>query len=246
MKARLLLVEDDTNLVTVLAARLSHEGYQTEVCFTGSQAVDRASTDESDMIILDVMLPDKSGFEVCAALRSRGIRKPILMLTARGEVDDRVTGLRLGADDYLTKPFEVAELIARLEALDRRMNANLETPPAATFSFANIVVDLVARTVVRGGSPIHLSAREFALLEFLILHPEVVWSRDELLRRVWRYHRLPYTRTVDLHVAQLRQKLEEDPKSARYLVTVHGEGYRFTSRPTKNDVPSKPERAAGH
>jgi DNA-binding response OmpR family regulator len=228
MKSRLLLVDDDTDLVTVLAARLRHEGYQVEVCLTGSQALDRASTDDSDMIILDVMLPDKSGLEVCAALRSRGIRKPILMLSARSEVDDRVAGLRMGADDYLTKPFEVVELIARLEALDRRVRANVESAPIATFSFADIVVDLVRRTVVRGASPVHLSGLEFALLKFLILHPEVVWSRDELLRRVWRYHRMPYTRTVDQHVAQLRQKIEDDPKSARYLLTVHGAGYRFT------------------
>jgi two-component system alkaline phosphatase synthesis response regulator PhoP len=139
----------------------------------------------------------------------------------------------------------VAELIARLEALDRRVKANVESAPTATFRFADIVVDLVGRAVVRGASPVHLSGREFALLEFLLLHPEVVWSRDELLRRVWRYHRLPYTRTVDLHVAQLRQKLEEDPKSARYFVTVHGEGYRFMyPRPTGNGVPEGPEHAA--
>src|SRR5262249_8787193 len=195
MKSRLLLVEDDTSLAAMLAARLREEGYQVEVCLTGAQAMDRASTDESDMIILDVTLPDKSGFEVCSALRSRGIRKPLLMLNARSEVDDRVAGLRLGADDCLTKPFDVAELIARLEALQRRAGANVASAPIATLSFADIVVDLVGRTVVRGASPVHLSGLEFALLKFLILHPEVVWSRDELLRRVWRCSPNPPPRT---------------------------------------------------
>jgi two-component system alkaline phosphatase synthesis response regulator PhoP len=226
VKCRLLLIEDDTNLASMLAARLRHEGYDIEVCASGGQGLDRAGAEESDIIILDVMLPDKTGFEVCTALRSRGVRKPVLMLTARGEVDDRVTGLRLGADDYLTKPFDVAELIARLEALGRRSTGHGEGP-AARFRFRDIEVDFVARKVTRGVAPVHLSGRELALLEFFILHPNVVWSRDELLRRVWGYHRLPYTRTVDLHVAQLRQKLEEDPKDARYFMTVHGEGYRF-------------------
>src|SRR5262249_16697745 len=160
--------------------------YEVEVCVNGTQAIDRASTDESDMIVLDVTLPDKSGFEVCSALRSRGIRKPLLMLNTRREVDERVASLRLGADDCLTKPFEGPELTARLEALERRAGANVPSAPIATLSFADIVVDLVGRIVVRGASPVHLSVLEFALLEFLILHPEVVWSRDELLRRVWR------------------------------------------------------------
>jgi two-component system alkaline phosphatase synthesis response regulator PhoP len=233
MKSRLLLIEDDLNSATMLAARLRHEGYGVEVSGTGSDGLARAIEGDADIVILDVMLPDRNGFEVCAALRNRGVRKPVLMLTARGEVEDRVTGLRIGADDYLTKPFEVVELVARLEALERRLR---QDAIASSYRFGSVSVDLVAKTVTRAGAPVHFSGREFALLEFLVTHPDVVWSRDELLKRVWGYHRLPYTRTVDLHVAQLRQKLEDDPKEARYIVTVHGEGYRFV-RPDRTDEP---------
>jgi two-component system alkaline phosphatase synthesis response regulator PhoP len=180
------------------------------------------------VILLDVMLPGGSGFDVCRTLRQRGIQTPILMLTARGQVVDRVVGLKLGADDYLVKPFEMAELLARVEALLRRT-----TSPAAsstlgeTFRFGEVAIDFRKAEVTRGGQPIDLSAREFKLLRYFVEHRGAALSRDELLNEVWGYNAMPSTRTVDVHVAWLRQKIEDNPRHPQFIHTVHGLGYKF-------------------
>ncbi|MEO7653131.1 MAG: response regulator transcription factor [Bryobacteraceae bacterium] len=219
-------MEDEESLAFLLAERLTCEGYQVETCGDGEQGLELTSRGGFDLVILDIMLPGKSGLEVCRELRDRGVEVPILMLTARGDVSDRVAGLKLGADDYLSKPFEVSELLARMEALLRRVRDRLQSGDSLFF-FGEVKVDFRRRRVLRKGVPVELSGREFELLSYFIAHPDEVLSRDELLDKVWGYQTIPNTRTVDVHVAQLRQKLEENPKDARHIVTVYGSGYRF-------------------
>jgi two-component system, OmpR family, alkaline phosphatase synthesis response regulator PhoP len=221
---RLLLVEDEPGLVMTLTDRLSAEGYEVESATDAGTALTSATTGNYDAILMDVMLPGGNGFDICRTVRQRGIQTPILMLTARGQVVDRVVGLKLGADDYLVKPFEMAELLARIEALLRR------TPPAQTtesYRFGDIGVDFRKAEVTRGGAPIELSAREFKLLKYFVEHRGAALSRDELLNEVWGYNAMPSTRTVDVHVAWLRQKLEENVRHPQYILTVHGLGYKF-------------------
>jgi two-component system alkaline phosphatase synthesis response regulator PhoP len=220
------LVEDEPGLVLTLSDRLTSEGYDVETARDGETGLDRASNDRFDAIILDVMLPRKNGFDVCRDLRQRGVATPVLMLTARGQLVDKVIGLKLGADDYLTKPFEMMELLARVEALLRR--APVATAPSAeTYQFDSIKVDFRRAEVTREGETIELSAKEFQLLRYFIEHREATLSRDELLNGVWGYDAMPTTRTVDVHVAWLRQKLEPNPKHPRYILTIHGMGYKF-------------------
>jgi two-component system, OmpR family, alkaline phosphatase synthesis response regulator PhoP len=221
---RLLLVEDEPGLVMTLTDRLSAEGYVVESATDASAALTSATTGTFDAILMDVMLPGGNGFDICRAVRQQGIQTPILMLTARGQVVDRVVGLKLGADDYLVKPFEMAELLARIEALLRR------TPPpqaAETFRFGDIAVDFRRAEITKGGAPLELSAREFKLLKYFIEHRGAALSRDELLNEVWGYAATPSTRTVDVHVAWLRQKLEDSTRHPQYILTVHGLGYKF-------------------
>ena len=222
---KLLLVEDEPGLVMTLTDRLLAEGYDVETVSTAPAAVERGGAAAHDLILLDVMLPGGNGFDVCRALRQRGVRSPILMLTARGQVVDRVVGLKLGADDYLVKPFDMAELLARIEALLRR------APTAAltrdSFRFGDVIVDFRRAEVVKAGRPIDLSAREFKLLRYFAEHLGATISRDELLNEVWGYNAMPSTRTVDVHVAWLRQKLETNPRHPQHLLTVHGLGYKF-------------------
>lgn len=224
---RILLVEDEPSLVVTLVDRLASEGYAVEAARTGEHGLARALDSSFDLIILDVMLPGKDGLEVCREVRSRGVGVPILMLTARAQVVDRVVGLKLGADDYLTKPFEMVELLARIEVLFRRAR----TPgavQAGTYAFGDVRVDFRRGEVYRGGEPLQISALEFKLLAFLIQHRGALVTRDELLDKVWGYHATPATRTVDVHVAALRQKLEPVPSRPAFILTVHGRGYRFT------------------
>ncbi len=231
MSKRILLVEDEPGLVLTLSDRLTSEGYLVESARDGEKGLERASGESFDGIILDVMLPRKNGFDVCRDLRQRGVTTPILMLTARGQVVDKVVGLKLGADDYLTKPFEMMELLARVEALLRRA----ATPPASisqsasaeTYQFDSIEIDFRRAEVKRDGEKIELSAKEFQLLRYFIEHREATLSRDELLNEVWGYEAMPTTRTVDVHVAWLRQKLELNPRHPQYILTVHGMGYKF-------------------
>jgi two-component system alkaline phosphatase synthesis response regulator PhoP len=222
---KLLLVEDEPGLVMTLTDRLAAEGYDVESVSSAPAALERGGAAAHDAIVLDVMLPGGSGFDVCRELRQRGVRTPILMLTARGEVVDRVVGLKLGADDYLVKPFEMAELLARIEALLRRAPAGRATPEG--FRFGDIIIDVRRAEVTKAGKRVDLSAREFKLLRYFAEHPGAAISRDELLNEVWGYHAMPSTRTVDVHVAWLRQKLEANPRHPQHLLTVHGLGYKF-------------------
>jgi two-component system alkaline phosphatase synthesis response regulator PhoP len=226
MPSRVLLVEDEPGLVLTLTDRLVAEGYHVEAVGNGNTAVDVATRESFDIILLDVMLPGRDGFDVCRTLRQRGVTVPILMLTARGQVVDRVVGLKLGADDYLVKPFEMMELLARIEALLRRVPQS--APPSADhYQFGNVRVDFRRAEVHKDGAPLDLSAREFKLLRYFIEHRGATISRDELLNEVWGYNAMPSTRTVDVHIAWLRQKLEDNPRHPQWVLTVHGMGYKF-------------------
>jgi two-component system alkaline phosphatase synthesis response regulator PhoP len=213
-------------LVLTLSDRLTSEGYQIESARDGESGLERASNEAFDAIILDVMLPRKNGFDVCRDLRQRGVNTPVLMLTARGQVVDKVVGLKLGADDYLTKPFEMIELLARVEALLRRA-PTAPSLQSENYQFGSIKIDFRRAEVERDGEKIELSAKEFQLLRYFIEHREATLSRDELLNEVWGYDAMPTTRTVDVHVAWLRQKLEPNPRHPQYILTVHGMGYKF-------------------
>jgi two-component system, OmpR family, alkaline phosphatase synthesis response regulator PhoP len=210
----------------LLEGSLRREGYEPTSCGDIAHAERELKSQNFDVILLDVMLPDRSGFEFCGELRNRAIQTPILMLTARGDVTDRVTGLRTGADDYLPKPFQVQELLARIEALLRRAGQNSRSD-AGLFEFGDVCVNLYSRSVFRSGRPFELSRRQFQMLSHLIRNRGRVVLREELLRAVWGYRALPYTRTVDVHMWQLRRKLEADPREPHFLRTVHGTGYLF-------------------
>ena len=224
---RLLLVEDEPGLVMTLTDRLSAEGYSVESATDAAAALERATPGAFDGIILDVMLPGGNGMDVCRTLRQRGVDTPIMMLTARGQVVDRVVGLKLGADDYLVKPFEMSELLARVEALLRR-GSPARARGTDTFRFGDITVDFRRAEVTKGTTPLELSAREFKLLRYFVEHRGAALTRDELLNEVWGYNATPSTRTVDVHVAWLRQKIEDNPRHPQYIQTVHGLGYKFT------------------
>lgn len=223
---RLLLVEDEPGLQLALSDRLAAEGYAVETAADGDTAIQRGSGEPFDIIVLDVMLPGKDGFEVARALRQQGVMTPILMLTARTLVVDRVVGLKLGADDYLTKPFDTSELLARLEALLRRAPASSGVA-LERYQFGDVTLDVRRAEVTRAGQPLELSAKEFQLLRYFIEHRGSTLSREALLQDVWGYTAMPSTRTVDVHVAWLRQKLEPNPKVPQYILTVHGMGYKF-------------------
>lgn len=225
-EVRILLVEDEPSLVLTLEDRLKSEGYEVASATDGEEGLARASDEAFDLLILDINLPKKNGLDVCRDLRQRGVSTPILMLTARGDVVDKVVGLKLGADDYLAKPFEMMELLARIESLLRRSPV-LAGQSTDTFIFGDVRVDFDAAEVTRGGRAVELSALELRLLEHLVRHPGKVLSRDHLLDEVWGYDATPYTRTVDVHIASLRQKIEEHPSKPRHVVTVHGRGYKF-------------------
>lgn len=224
---KILLVEDEEGLIITLTDRLVSEGFEVISAADGQKGLDAAVSDNFDLIILDVMLPKKNGYDVCRDLRQKGIGTPILMLTAKGETIDKVLGLKLGADDYLTKPFEVIELLARIEALLRRSPAQNDSIPNGAFRFGDIGVDFKRAEVTRCDQPVELSAMEFRLLQFFIENRGTVHTRDDLLDAVWGYDAMPTTRTVDVHVAWLRQKLEENPRHPQYIHTVHGMGYKF-------------------
>jgi two-component system, OmpR family, alkaline phosphatase synthesis response regulator PhoP len=229
MKRRILLVEDEPGLVMTLTDRLTREEYEVDSAGNGKIALEKVADNIFDVILLDIMLPYSSGLEVCQDLRRRGIRTPILMLTAKSQVVDKVVGLKLGADDYLTKPFEMIELLARIEALLRRTAQPDNTSSTERFQFGDILVNFRTIEVFRAGEPIKLSAREFKLLRYFIEKMGTTISREELLNAVWGYNAMVFTRTVDVHVAWLRQKIEPDPRHPRYIHTLYGHGYRFTA-----------------
>ena len=222
---RVLFVEDEDGLVLTLSDRLEAEGYVVEAFGDAESALARAGEAAFDLGVLDVMLPGMDGFALCRELRQRGQTFPVLMLTARAEVVDKVVGFKLGADDYLTKPFEMLELLARLEALLRRRASG----PAASdvFVFGDVRADFRRAVVTKGGSPVALSSLEMRLLRYLVEHRGEVLSRDRLLDEVWGYDATPVSRTVDVHVASLRAKVETNPSHPEHIVTVHRLGYRF-------------------
>jgi DNA-binding response OmpR family regulator len=220
--ARILLVEDDRGLQLTLGDRLAREGYAVEIEGRGEPALERVRHQPFDLLLLDVMLPALSGFDVCAALRHAGIDVPIIMLTARGQVGDRVKGLRLGADDYLVKPFEMVELLARIEARIRRAR-----PVRSLHRFGDVSVDVRRGAVERAGAPVELGAKELQLLCYFVEHAGQTLARDELLEQVWGYKAATASRTLDVHVANLRRKLEVEPHHPRHLLTVHGLGYKL-------------------
>jgi two-component system alkaline phosphatase synthesis response regulator PhoP len=222
---RLLLIEDEAGLVMTLTDRLTREGYAVDTSPDGESGLERAAGEAFDLVLLDVMLPRLNGFDVLKELRRRAVETPVIMLTARGQVVDKVAGLKLGADDYVTKPFEMAELLARIEAKLRRAPA--APHPSEGYQFGDVRVDFRRAEVAKEGAPIELSAREFQLLKYFIEHRGATLTREELLNEVWGYNSMPSTRTVDVHVAWLRQKIEPNPRHPQFVLTVHGMGYKF-------------------
>ncbi len=226
MKSRILLVEDAPDVQMIVADLLRAHSHEVVVSGDGSEGLRLATEQRFDLMILDVMLPGMSGFGLCRAVRERGFDGSILMLTARAQIDDRVEGLNTGADDYLIKPFDSKELLARVSALLRRLGKAPLTP-VLQYQFGEVTVDFDRREVMRAGTLVNLAAKELQLLRHLIDYRGQVLSRERLLSRVWHDQQFIGPRTVDVHIAWLRQKLEENPQSPRYIVTVRGEGYSF-------------------
>lgn len=223
--ARILLVEDEAALAMTLTDRMRFSGYEVDHAANGADALKLASAQAYDLVILDVMLPGRNGFEVLREMRSRGMSTPVLMLTARGELADKLTGFQAGADDYVTKPFETLELLARVEALLRRHAAGAKQ--LDTVKFGNVEVDLRTGSVQRPEGNVEMAAKELQLLRYLLARRGETVSREELLKEVWGYDSSLLTRTLDVHVAWLRQKIEENPSTPRFLITLRGQGYRL-------------------
>lgn len=224
MNENILLVEDEEALRMTLRDRLQSEGYVIDLAADGEQGYEKATRLPFDLIILDIMLPRCSGLDICRGIRLAGLATPILLLTARGQTVDKVVGLKLGADDYVTKPFDTMELMARIEVLLRRSAAR---SGQGLHKFGSICVDFRGTRVTRDDQPVYLTAKEFQLLRYLIEHSGTTLSREEILREVWGYDSGTFSRTVDVHVASLRQKLEDQPKKPKWIVTVAGLGYKF-------------------
>jgi DNA-binding response OmpR family regulator len=222
---RILVVEDDPAILRGLSDNLTLESYEVLTAPDGETADRLVGEARPDLIVLDLMLPRLSGYELCRKLRSEGVTTPILMLTARGEEADRVLGLDLGADDYVTKPFSIRELLARIRALLRRTRSSSELPDE--LRFGDVTVDFRSYEAKRGSEKVELTPKEFQLLRVLAARSGEVVSRQELLEEVWGYETIPNTRTVDNHVASLRAKVEPDRSSPRHVQTVHGVGYKF-------------------
>ncbi len=233
MQKSILIVEDEPALCMTLRDRLRREGYAVECAADGVEGFEKATHGKFDLIVLDIMLPRRHGFELCRDLRQKGCGTPILMLTARTQTSDKVQGLKIGADDYVTKPFDMSELMARVEVLLRRAASQTADAPTV-YQFGSICVDLRGTSVTRDGQPMKLSAREFQLLRYFVEHHGATLTREELLKQVWGYQGNVSTRTVDVHVAELRQKLEREPKQPELILTVQGLGYKFV--PQQLDV----------
>ena len=224
-RARILIVEDEPAMVAGLRDNFEYEGYEVISAEDGVSGLERALSDNPDLVVLDVMMPRMSGLDVCKQLKAKRPSVPIIMLTARGQEIDKVVGLELGADDYVTKPFSIRELMARVKAVLRRVSTSAAV--AEVYRFSDVEVNVRSNEVRRGGNVIDLSAKEFALLTYFIAHPVETLSRDRLLDAVWGYENYPTTRTVDTHIVHLRQKLEPNPEEPRFILTVHGTGYKF-------------------
>ena len=227
MSSRILMVEDEPGLVLTISDLLASDGHDVETATDGRKGLERALSEEFDLVILDVMLPGKNGFDVCRELRQRGRDVAVLMLTAKSQVTDRVVGLKLGADDYLAKPFDPGELLARVEALLRRVKKENRVQ-VKRYRFGAVEVDFDAGVVTREGAPVTLAAKEMELLRYLIDNRGKVLPREDILAEVWEYQAGVSSRTIDVHVAWLRQKLEESPAAPKHIHTVRGTGYRFS------------------
>ncbi|BDC50025.1 DNA-binding response regulator [Bryobacterales bacterium F-183] len=226
MSNRILVVEDEPAILRGLQDNLRMESFDVLTASDGESGYRMALEAKPDLIILDLMLPKMSGYEICRKLRGDGVNTPILILTARGEETDRVLGLDLGADDYVTKPFSIRELLARVRALLRRAQP-AAAEPMMTLRFSGAILDFQKYEATKDGKPVDLTRKEFGIVRFLASRPGVVVSRDELLNEVWGYDAYPSTRTVDNHIASLRAKLEPDPANPKHFLTVHGVGYKF-------------------
>jgi DNA-binding response OmpR family regulator len=224
-RTRILIIEDEPAMVAGLRDNFEYEGYDVISAEDGLSGLERVLADDPDLVVLDVMMPRMSGLDVCKAVKARRPSIPIIMLTARGQEIDKVVGLELGADDYVTKPFSIRELMARVKAVLRRVPPQGPTPDV--YRFGDVEVNIRGNEVRRAGNAVELSAKEFALLSYFIAHPGETLSRDRLLETVWGYQSYPSTRTVDTHIVHLRQKVEPDPEQPRFIVTVHGTGYKF-------------------
>jgi DNA-binding response OmpR family regulator len=225
IRKRILIVEDEPAMVAGLRDNFEYEGYEVISAGDGVEGLEAALNGNPDLVVLDVMMPRLSGLDVCKQLKAKRPGLPIIMLTARGQEIDKVVGLELGADDYVTKPFSIRELMARVKAVLRR--ASPQGPSIERYLFSDIEVNVRGNEVRRNGRPIELSAKEFALLAYFVAHPAETLSRDRLLDAVWGYENYPNTRTVDAHIVHLRQKLEPNPEEPRFILTVHGSGYKF-------------------
>ena len=225
---RVLIVEDDEAMSIALRDGFQYEGYSVAVAKDGEAGLKLATADAPDLILLDVMLPKMTGLDICKHLRGNGNDVPIIMLTARGQEIDKVLGLKLGADDYITKPFGFMELLARAEAVLRRTRVPAAPAPPETYHFGDVSIDFKRHEAKKGGQPIDLSPREFQLLAYFIQHTGEIVTREKLLDTVWDYNAIPFTRTVDMHIAKLRKKIEDNPSDPKHIVTVHRLGYKFT------------------
>jgi len=228
MSSRILLVEDEPGLVLTISDLLATEGYEVESASDGESGLAKAEQGKFNLVILDVMLPKKTGFDVCRELRQKGIDTAILMLTAKSQVVDRVQGLKLCADDYLGKPFDPTELLARVEALLRRVEKDNRIP-VSSFNFGDIQVDFERAQLLKRGQPVSIAGKELQLLRYLIHHRGRVVPREEILQNVWEYASDASSRTIDVHVAWLRQKIEDLPQNPKHIHTIRGKGYRFSA-----------------
>jgi len=224
--SRVLVVEDDEAMAVALRDGFTYEGYEVAVARDGEEGLSCAREEPPDLMILDVMLPKMTGLEVCKVLRGEGSQLPIIMLTARGQEIDKVLGLKLGADDYVTKPFSFMELMARVEAVLRRSQPG-GLGRRSVYEFGDMTVDMDRHDATKSGEPVELTPREFRLLGYLLEHRAEVVSREELLDAVWGYDTIPFTRTVDTHIAKLRKKIEDDASDPQHIITVHRLGYKF-------------------
>jgi DNA-binding response OmpR family regulator len=223
--SKILIVEDEPDMVLGLKDNFEFEGYEVITAPDGAAGLERAREHKPDLMILDIMLPKLSGLEVCKTLRGEGIQTPIIMLTARGQEIDKVVGLELGADDYVTKPFSIREVLARVRAILRRSDGGKKR--LARYRFADVELDFETYVATKAGLPLELSPREFDLLRYLIERKGETVTRDSLLEDVWGYESYPSTRTVDTHVAKLRAKIGDSGTEPRFILTIHGAGYKF-------------------
>jgi DNA-binding response OmpR family regulator len=224
---RILVIEDEPQMLLGLRDNLELEGYEVATASDGDEGLQKASSFQPDLVILDVMLPRKNGFDVCRELRARGTPTPVVMLTARSQETDKVLGLELGADDYVTKPFSITELLARVRAVLRRAGARPAGSQVDTYRIGDLEIDFRMHQARRGKQRVEFTAREFELLRYFVTHVGQVVTREQILNEVWGYEEFPTTRTIDNFVAKLRQKIERAPHAPEHILTIHGSGYKF-------------------